>query len=96
MKLIRLNKLREFTDQWGAWVVCSDPHHKEWTLPKTVFEQFKYLGLPTIDESMEAEFHKLLGGRHYPEIPKANRHHLIKQLLEICTQEPIEFLFPNI
>jgi len=96
MKLIRLTKLKEFTDQWGTWVICRDTNKQEWTVPRAVYDQFKYLGLPTIDKDMELEFNQLFKGKHYPELPKEMRYRIIKQMLERCTQEPIEFLFPNI
>lgn len=96
MKLIRLKKLKEFQDRWGVWVVCEDSNKRRWTVPKAVFDEFKYTGLPTLDPKMEAEFHRWFAGKHYPDLPKKERYDLIKQLLETCTQEPIEFLFPNI
>ncbi len=95
MKLVKLKKLREFQDRWGEWVICKNAN-KQWCVPKAVFEEFKYLGLPHLDPKMEAKFHKWLVGKHYPELPKEERYRFIKQLLETCTQEPIEFLFPNI
>ena len=95
-KFLRLKKLREFKDRWGEWIVCKDWKEQQWTVPKPVFEQFKYLGLPELDPTAEAQFNKWFTGKHYPEIPKEERYHLIKLLLETCTKEPIEFLFPNI
>ncbi len=96
MKLVRLKNLGGFADQWGEWVVCEAVNKQQWVVPKKVFEQFKYLGLPTLDPKMEATFHRWLVGKHYPALPKEERYRLIKQMLETCTQEPIEFLFPNI
>ena len=93
MKLI---KLKEFNDQWGKWVVCETLNKQQWCVPKAVFEEFKDLGLPSLDPKMEALFHEWLVGKHYPALPKEERYRLIKQLLETCTQEPIEYLFPNI
>jgi len=96
MRFTRLTKTGQFSDQWGEWVVCTDINKQEWTVPQAVYDQFKYLGLPTIDKEMEAEFNQLLKGKHYPKLPKEVRYRMIKQMLERCTQEPIEFLFPNI
>jgi hypothetical protein len=95
-RIAKLERISEFDDDYGHWIVCKDQKGREWTVKDKVFEEFRFSGFPYLREEVEAEIHKLMSDKHYPEMSRQDRYTVIRQLLELATHKSLSELFPNL